>query len=139
MSKVSLERIKRELVRLYRKMYDLTRPECGQCRVPYSCCSREYCELAKGHAKKMWGVDLPEFGTFPHVGKVPYLVNNQCIVEPHLRPVCTLHTCDINSIGCKRGDTTGTWTIEYFRIRDRIELREYRYHELNRTGTKRTT
>ena len=47
---------------------------------------------------------------------------NGCTVPPHLRPTCTIHTCEINSVGCKKGDTK--WTDKYFELREEIEIIE---------------
>jgi len=127
---IKLEQVRVKLCILYGKMYQLTNPECGQCRVPYSCCSAEYCHMARDHAKDMWGEDLPEIGKFPYSGKVPYLVSDRCIVPPHLRPLCTLHTCDVGSLGCKWGDLE--WTQKYWALRTKIETLEQKHDELNR-------
>ena len=43
-----------------------------------------------------------------------------CVVAPHLRPLCTLHTCDINGLGFKKGDLK--WTKKYFKLREQIEI-----------------
>jgi hypothetical protein len=42
-----------------------------------------------------------------------------CTAAPHLRPLCTYHTCKINSLGCDPADPE--WTTTYFDVRDRIE------------------
>jgi hypothetical protein len=40
-----------------------------------------------------------------------------CIASPHLRPLCTYHTCGINSLG-----TSGNqkWDQKYFDLRERM-------------------
>ena len=48
-----------------------------------------------------------------------FLAPTGCIVAPHLRPICTVHACCINSIGYKRGDME--WTNRYFELRARID------------------
>ena len=54
---------------------------------------------------------------------LPYMVDGVgCTVPPYLRVLCTLHTCEVNSFGFKRGDTV--WTDEYFKLRDQIEQLE---------------
>ena len=42
-----------------------------------------------------------------------------CIVEPYLRPLCTLHTCAVNGIGFKAGDDV--WNKKYFALRKQLE------------------
>lgn len=97
-------------------MSDLTAPECaGVCRVPHSCCAPEYCEMSERMAQDM-GAVLPSptgHATLKYMGPAG------CILEPHLRPICTVHTCAINSFGFKPGDAA--WTMKYFRLRETID------------------
>lgn len=45
-----------------------------------------------------------------------------CTAAPHLRPICTMHTCDVNSMGFKvRPAPDPEWTKEYFKLRGQIE------------------
>lgn len=114
------EEIRETLKQLYKEMSILTLPECRSvCRVPFSCCSSEYCEMAKSYAKERWNVELKPTGNT----KLPFMSPTGCIVEPHLRPICTMHTCAINSMGCKATDII--WTNKYFALRDKIEELEY--------------
>lgn len=104
-----------KLVVLYKDMYEHTKQECGtSCRVPHSCCSGEYCLFTIEHAKNNWGVILAPTD-HPNL---PLMGPNGCTADPHLRPMCTMHTCDINGVGFKPGDEG--WTIKYFRIRNKI-------------------
>lgn len=108
----------KELIILYAEMAGLTKPECANtCRVPLSCCSPEYCMMTEMYSKEDWGVDLSD----KHTGHptLPFMGPTGCVIEPHLRPICTLHTCDINSIGCKQGDMA--WTERYFALRGKID------------------
>lgn len=107
--------IQLKLVALYKEMADLTRPECDKCKVPLSCCSSEYCEITLAVAKERWGIELPvtQHPTLPLMG------TTGCTAAPHLRPLCTLHTCEINCLGIKRGDPE--WTKKYFDLRVEIE------------------
>lgn len=108
-----------QLIELYKQIAAHTLPECANtCRVPYSCCSPEYCHMAIEHAKNRWGVELPIVGD-----KLPLMGSDGCTAAPHLRPLCTLHTCQVNSMGCKLGDMA--WTERYFELRDEIEELEY--------------
>lgn len=120
--------IKLKLIDLYNEMYRLTNPKCGQCRVPFSCCSAEYCEMAQDYAKAVYDIDISYLRNKD--SKIPFLHPCKrgdqelgCAVPPHLRPNCTLHHCSINSIGCFKepGDTD-----KYFEIRNKIEDLEFK-------------
>jgi hypothetical protein len=102
------------LVRLFKEMSELTEPECGRCRAPYSCCSPEYCEMAEEYAAEDGATLVPT--AHP---TLKFMSPSGCVVPPHYRPLCTLHTCDINSIGVKPGDDA--WTSLYFALRERLE------------------
>ena len=110
-----------KLKRLYAQMSEHTRNECGKsCKSlsPHRCCSREYGEMAVQVAAE-YGEPVP-----PDTGhKVcRFMGAAGCILEPHLRPLCTLHVCCINSLGFKPGDEA--WTRKYFQIRNAIERAE---------------
>lgn len=115
----------KRLVKLYAEMSKLTSPECAcTCRVPHSCCSPEYCDLAIEWAKKRWRVELPRSNGKSARGEtLPLMGPNGCIAEPHFRPICTIHTCQVNGLGFKPGDPK--WTAKYFRLREKIESLEY--------------
>lgn len=114
----------KKLVSLYAKMAALTAPECqSTCKNPFSCCDQAYCEAAIQYAKDNWGVILtPVNGKDARGQPLPLMGDNGCIAPPHLRPLCTLHTCEINSLGCKKGDPN--WTRKYFTLRSKIEAAE---------------
>lgn len=111
-----------KLKNLYQQLSELTNPMCGKCAHSYGCCSKEYCELVEDRAKEL-GVTIPEKTNNP----IPYMGGNGCVVPPYLRPICTMHTCDINSLGFVRDySSTGLKpdkekTTEYFRLRKEIE------------------
>lgn len=108
-----------DLKALYLRMSELTAPECATvCRIPHSCCDPMYCELTTDIAKER-GVTLEPTGH----PTLRYMGPNGCIVEPYFRPLCTLHTCEINSFGFKRGDEK--WTRRYFKLREEIEAEEW--------------
>ena len=108
------DRTPKKIVRLFRDMADLTSPECaGVCRVPHSCCSPEYCDMAVERAAED-GITLEETGH----PTLRFMGPDGCTVAPHLRPLCTLHVCSIADAGIKRGDPA--WTDKYFRLRERI-------------------
>jgi len=103
------------LVTLFREMSDLTAPECASvCKLPHSCCSLEYCNMAEQFARDdgiiLLHTDHPQ---------LPFMGPTGCTVAPHFRPLCTLHTCDINSLGFKKHDPE--WTDRYFILRNQIE------------------
>ena len=109
-----------KLVILYQKMADMTAPECaGVCRCPHSCCDELACTMARQMAASQ-GVTLQEYP--PNAKGAFYLGHNGCTVTPHLRPHCTLHTCEINGLGFKKGDLK--WTKDYFSLRGKIERME---------------
>jgi hypothetical protein len=104
-----------ELKDLYQQMADLTKPKCANCRLPYSCCSTEYCLETIDYAKEVFNVDLIKTDH----PKLPLMGVEGCMADPYLRPMCTYHTCDINSLGCDPRDHK--WTEEYFQLRDKID------------------
>ena len=74
--------------------------------------------MAIQYAKEEWGVQLEptSHSTLPLMGP------SGCIAAPHLRPLCTLHTCAINGMG-----TSGNpqWDEKYFNLRDLIDDEEF--------------
>lgn len=119
---MTLEEIQTRLIELYQQMYEHTEPACGQCRAPRSCCDPMVCEFTAGSAKERWGVDLPATGH----PKYPLMANDgsgKCTAAPHLRPMCTLHNCDICSLGFHKTDQE--WTKRYYEIREEIDLLEW--------------
>lgn len=105
-------------VRLFAEMYAHTKNECANCRAPYSCCSPEYGEMA---ARGMLEANEP-IPPSTNNPRCQFLSTQGCIIQPYQRPLCTLHTCDVNSLGFKRNDPE--WTEKYFEIRERIDLLE---------------
>jgi hypothetical protein len=78
-----------------------------------------YCEAAKRFALDEYGIELKFFD--PDTS-IPFLSPSGCIVPPHLRPVCSIHACCINSIGAKtKGKGSVEWTKRYFELRYAIE------------------
>lgn len=117
----------KDLIKLYKDMADHTLPECKHsCRVPLSCCSPEYCEFTMDFASKR-GVELSPTGN----PRLPLMGPSGCIAPPHLRPMCTFHTCDILAVGYKKPPDDGSpgleahqWTMKYFDLRSEIEKGE---------------
>ena len=104
----------KNLEKLFHEMAELTLPECQSCRVPLSCCSSEYCEIAADIAREKGVILLRTAHT-----TLPYMSPTGCTVPPHFRPLCTLHTCAINNHGFKPGDPV--WTSKYFDLRNDIQ------------------
>lgn len=78
-----------KLIELYQQMVDLTKPKCGQCRVPYYCCAPEHCEATARYAAEL-GVMLNR----TEHPRLPFLGPDGCTVVPHLRPICAVHVCE---------------------------------------------
>lgn len=55
----------------------------------YRCCERRYCELAREFAKEKYNIELKDTGN----PDLPFMGESGCVVEPYLRPVCSIHTC----------------------------------------------
>jgi hypothetical protein len=110
-----------KLIQLFREMADLTAPECANaCKVPHSCCSPEYCDMVEERVLEE-GALLQPTG-HPTLKFMGVDVNGRatgCVVEPYLRPLCTLHTCAVNGIGFKIGDDA--WNRRYFELREIID------------------
>ena len=87
------DNVEERLKQKYVEMAKLTRPKCGECRCPLSCCSPEYCYLTKSYAEDEWDVELEESG-HKNAKNLPFMGPDGCIVEPHLRPLCTIHVCE---------------------------------------------
>lgn len=101
---------------LMQEMANLTLPECQtSCLAPLSCCDELYCQISIVYADKVYNIKLIPDET----QAIPMMGPNGCRVEPYLRPLCTLHTCAVNSFGFKPGDEK--WTEEYFELRDKCE------------------
>ena len=115
------DQAKQKLIDLYQQMYELTEPECAcSCRCPRSCCSPEYCEMAIEMARQYWDVDLEPLRTGHD--RLPFMGEKGCVVAPHLRPLCTLHTCDVGSFGVKVHPAPDpAWDKKYWRLRGQID------------------
>ena len=119
-----MSKSKTKLIQLYQLMAELTKPECANCRGPYSCCNSAYCHETIEWAATQWATTLVP----TNHPNLPLLGPSGCIAAPHLRPCCTLHTCEINSLGYKKGDNN--WTKKYFKLRQQIDAEEFKhYHD----------
>lgn len=104
----------KNLEQLFQEMAELTLPKCKACPVPMSCCDPMYCEIAEQYSNQQ-GYELPE----KEAGKLPWMSATGCKLAPHMRPLCTLHVCSINSLGFDPKDPE--FTEKYFKLREQIE------------------
>ena len=106
---------RQRLISLYAALAAMTEPECAaSCARPHSCCDEKYCGFAIAFARENWDVEL----TPTWHASLPLMGDDGCTAAPHLRPICTAHTCDISASGCKHGDSA--WTARYFELVDAI-------------------
>ena len=113
--------LRKQLICKFREMHDMTLPECSsECKVPYSCCHASHCAVVIKGAFEDWDQGLEPTGhpTLPLMGIDEDGKPTGCIAAPHLRPLCTLHTCSIHNWGFKRGDQE--WTERYFILRGEL-------------------
>jgi len=102
-------------IETFQAIADLTLEYCRKhCRNLGSCCEPAYCEMAKEYAAEQ-GVVLEETGR-----EIFFLrEDGQCVVPPYLRPMCSLHQCDINGLGVFKHDFG--LTEKYFGLREALE------------------
>lgn len=93
----------------FEAIYQHTKDSCAKCRIPYSCCSKEYCEMALDYAAQR-GVELVVTGH----ERLPLMGEEGCTAPPHLRPLCSIHTCDI---ACNGTSGNKQWDRRYFKLR----------------------
>jgi hypothetical protein len=77
-----------------------------------------YCSMAAEYAQEEYGEELVPTGH----PTIPFMGPNGCTVQPYLRPLCTLHTCKINSLGFTKDPD---WDRQYFELRDKINEAEF--------------
>lgn len=103
---------------LYQQMYELTHNHCG-CegtgQYGCGCCATFHCLKAQEFARNHYDIELQSTGH-----PVMFMGEHGCIVNPHLRPHCTLHACCI-SWGPGRFPCDPGRTMQYFDLRKRIE------------------
>jgi hypothetical protein len=79
--------------------------------------------MAQEIAKDLWDTDVS--GQRTNHERLPFMGKSGCVLEPHLRPMCSRHACCISGIGAKiRGKDAGFWTYKYYEILDKIEALE---------------
>lgn len=112
------------LVEAYQQLADHTRPKCASCRAPFACCQPDHCETTRQMALELFGVALVETGH----PRLPFMGESGCIVAPHMRPVCSVHTCGINAAG---HDSDAVWDERYWKLR--FEADELLFEHMERT------
>jgi len=115
-----------QLIQAYQEMADFTLADCRDyCKTAYSCCSAEYCKFTVDYAFEKYNIKLLPASN----GPIPFIGPQGCVVPPYLRPVCTVHHCDINSVGFKKNCIE--WTEKYYELRERISLLEDENYRTN--------
>ena len=100
-----------ELKEVFAELAEHTRPKCASCRVPHACCTAAQCEMTKQIALEEFGVEL-EYTDHP---TLPFMTPSGCAVEPHLRPICSVHVCD------QHFGKDEAWEAKYWALRQRAE------------------
>jgi hypothetical protein len=61
----------------------------------YRCCDKQWCEAAERFAASDYGIDIGGMKTEYGIGiGIPFMnENHECVVPPHLRPICSTHVC----------------------------------------------
>lgn len=98
-----------ETIETFAELAEFTRPKCGACRLPHSCCTAEQCEATRTMAQEIFGTDLQDA---PDAGRLPFLGSSGCVVPAHLRPLCAVHVC-----GAHLSDPE--WSKTYWDLRNR--------------------
>ncbi len=111
-----------KIIRLYRDMADLTLEHCTRtCRNLGSCCAFEHCEFTIEYAREEYGVTLLRTKDL----KVPLRAEDgSCTAAPHLRPLCTLHSCDISAVAVFKREPE--LTKRYYKLRGKIDSVEFK-------------
>ena len=111
--------LRAKLIALYAEMAEMTLADCKKHCTRFSCCSPEYCQMALERAVE-WHTPLEPTGN----PEMLLLGPTGCVAAPHLRPLCSLHHCDISSLGFHRTDRE--WTKRYFVLREKIDRIEWK-------------
>lgn len=111
-----------ELINLYAEIASLTAAKCAgkgerACLVPQHCCSPDYCEMTIDYARERHGVNLDR----TNHEKLPLMGETGCTAAPHLRPLCSVHVCSVNSFGICGSQQEN---LMYWKLRNQIEAIE---------------
>ncbi len=86
MTRLSL--LNKQKVRAYRRLYEFTKSQCGDCSRTDCACKDSICAHVQNQAR-LNGVELP---TTDH--RLRFIGCNGCVVAPHLRETCTIYLCE---------------------------------------------
>lgn len=119
-----MEEVTEEVKQLYEQIATLTKPRCANCVVghPYNCCSAFYCDFTDRFAKHC-GVELEASPDqiADSTGKVmKFMSKTGCIVEPYMRPLCSVHVCEGHLIGTCSDGCDETFNDEYWDLRQKV-------------------
>ncbi len=118
-----------EMIQLYQRMYEITVVKCKRCsKGAGTCCNVYACKLVEKFAKAEYGVTLMRTGH----PTLLFMGSEGCIVAPHMRPVCTVHTCKTVQYGCDFEDKP--WTADFYDLKKQIALLECDRIEFRRRG-----
>jgi hypothetical protein len=95
-----------------KEMHIHTHSECAKCKFPHSCCTMYDCMCTEMIAKNIFGIDLSDQHT--EHPQIPFMGPQGCVLSPELRPICTVHTCEIASMGYTKNKE---WDDKYFKLR----------------------
>jgi hypothetical protein len=127
-----------QLIVLYAAISKHALPVCSGehehgCLIPYSCCSAPMCDLVIEQAKWDWNTELPRTGH----PKLPLMREDGCTAPPHMRPLCAVHVCPIQSFGQHLKDPE--WTKRYWELRHEIEALEWAKRSGGKDDQRRTS
>lgn len=123
----------RRIKAIYREIASLTKPCCDGAAGKDSCkriegyestrcCDAHWCTFATVWANRVWNKGLVA-ARDPVSPDVPYLSKTQgCVVDPHLRPICTVHACVISSFGAFHDEARNT---KYWTLREELDQLEW--------------
>lgn len=108
--------MKEKSIKAFQEVADFTAGICQRmCKKLGACCSTEYCLMAIE-------VGASEGVTYTPTGnaRLPMFDDEkkQCIAAPHHRQLCTMHHCEISSVGVIRGMPEETKV--YFKLYDKV-------------------
>jgi murein endopeptidase len=96
---------------------------------------RIWCAHSANWAHKVWDQSpkpIPQAERIHH--SIPFLAKDGCILEPHLRPICTIHACQI----ARRGYFVNKQTNRrYWQLNDeltRLEMQRAKARKIDLTS-----
>jgi hypothetical protein len=86
-------------------------------RPRYGCCHPMFCRLAAHFAARVWDVELEPTGH----PRLPFMGPEGCTIEPHLRPVCSKHTCERSPLPFRERRQLSEWHRRYEDLMAEVE------------------